>query len=70
MNKEIANTQDIKTKRDLLLDTLVLKGCKGGGCIKTEFRSIGNHLGVRVISTQLPAHRNDMCSQTPMDFWK
>lgn len=38
MNEEIANTRDIKTKRDLLLDTLVLKGCKGRGCIKTEFR--------------------------------
>lgn len=70
MNEEIANTQDIKTKRDLLLDTLVLKGCKGRGCIKTEFRSTGNHSGVRVFLTQLPAHQNDMCSQILMDLWK
>lgn len=70
VNEEIANIQDIKTKRELLLDTLVLKGCKGRGCIETEFRSTDNHLGVRDFLTQLPAHQNDMCSQIPMDFWR
>lgn len=68
MSEEIANIQDIKTKRDLPLDTLVLKGCKGRGCIKTEFRS--TDLGARDFLTQLPAHQNDMCSQVTVDFWR
>lgn len=70
MNEEIANIQDIKTKRDLLLDTLVLKGCKGRGCIKSEFRSADNHLGTRDFLTQLPAYHNDMCSPIPVDLWR
>lgn len=70
MNEEIANIQDIKTKRDLLLDTLVLKGCKGRGCIKTEFRSTDNHLGVRDFLIQVPAHQNGKYFQIPKNFWR
>lgn len=70
MNEEIANTRDIKTKRDLLLDTLVLKGCKGRGCIKTEFREYRQPPRCQGFLAQLPAHQNDMCSQILMNFWK
>lgn len=69
VNEEIANIQYIKNQKgDLPLDTLVLKGCRG--CIKTEFRSKNNHLGVRDFLVQLRAHQHDMYSQIPMDFWK
>lgn len=70
MNEEIANIQDIKTKRDLPLATLALKGCKGRGCVKTEFRSPDNHLGVRDFLIQLPAHQTGTYSQTARDFWR
>lgn len=57
MKEEIANIQDIRTKRDLPLDTLALKGCKGRGCIRIEFRSTDNQLGVRDCVTPYTSER-------------
>lgn len=70
MTEETAAIQDIKTKRDLLLDTLVPKGCKGRGCAKTEVRSTNNQLGTRDFLTQLSAHQSAVCSWMPTDFWR